>query len=132
VSELPDPDEVRSAATFLEFVVALRATLDEALLTPLPGNWSDERGHWSNWTLASYIEGMASWIADVGRLPLDRESEAVWSVLIPAHGTREGGEAELLQYLTDVASWASDARVASADEPWHAAAEAMTAAVVYE
>jgi hypothetical protein len=112
------------------FVVALLGTLDEALSIPLPNTWSDQRGHWTNWTLASYIDGMASWIADAGRLPLDRESEAIWSTLLPTDGIWDGGEAELRQYLTHVASWASHTPATS--EPWRAAAQAMIAAVMYE
>jgi hypothetical protein len=129
--DVPNPDDVATAESFIAFVVALRASLDHALTIPLQSSWVDERGVWTNWTLASFIDGMATWIAAVNRLPLARETQAIWRVLFPVDGIWDGGSEALQHYLDDVAAWAAN-QASSANEPWHEAAEAMAAGVVYE
>jgi hypothetical protein len=123
---------VNSADSFVVFVESLRESLDEALAVPAGSQWDEERGDWKNPTLASFIDGMANRIAAVRRLPLGRETERIWSVLLPTHGIWDGGSEELRQYLDDVASWATTQNMQSTHEPWHAAAEAMAAGVGYE
>jgi hypothetical protein len=130
--EVPDPDSVSSADTFRAFVSALRASLDAALATPLESPWDDQRAGWTNWTLATFINGMASWIAASDRLPLDRDAHAIWDVLFPKHGIWDGGEEELRNYLAAVESWAGSADGRDSPEPWRAAAETMRAGVIYE
>jgi hypothetical protein len=140
---LPDADDVDSATSFATFVAALRVSLDAALAVPLANKWIDVRGDgWVNWTLGSFIEGMAAWIKDAGRLPLSRENHAIWDVLIPMRGAWEtdsreylvdldGSEADFRKYLADVEAWALAAEPTSS-EPWHEAADAMLAGVMYE
>jgi hypothetical protein len=140
---LPDPDDVDSATSFAVFVAGLRASLDAALAVPLANEWIDVRDDgWVNWTLGSYIEGMAAWLKPMGRVPLSRDRHAIWDVLIPTTGAWEferdtylmnvpGGESELRSYLANVEAWARSADP-STSEPWHAAAETMAAGVMYE
>jgi hypothetical protein len=131
LGRLPDPDTVASAETFGQFVGALADSLDEALTIELTSPWDDTRGEWVTWTLSSFIDGIASWIKSSGRLPLDRENQRIWAVIIPAYGIWDGGEDELRRYLVDVQAWAAAVDPADA-EPWHEAAEAMAAAAAYE
>jgi hypothetical protein len=138
---LPDADAVDSATSFVAFVAGLRASLDAALAVPVANEWIDVRGDgWVNWTLGSYIEGMAAWLKPMGRVPLSRDQHAIWDVLIPISGAWEfeprtyltdlaGGEGELRTYLANIEAWA---RSADPSEPWHAAAQAMVAGAVYE
>jgi hypothetical protein len=130
--QVPYPDDVVSADSFAAFVVALRASLDHALTIPLTSPYAYDRGGWTNWTLASFIDGMANWIRAVHRLPLARDSQTIWTVLFPVSGIWNGGSDELRQYLDDVAAWAASTTASSLDEPWHEAAEAMAAGAVFE
>jgi len=105
--------------------------MDTALDEPIP-RWDGDRGGWTNWTLTAFIDGMASWIGDAGRWPLDREAHQIWGVVLPAFGIWDGGSPELQQYLRDVETWSADAARTGLSEPWHEAAEALRAGVQYE
>lgn len=130
--DLPDPESVTTAHTFRAFVGDLRASLELALATPVISPWDDLRAGWTNWTLASYVDGMARWIAAAGRLPLDRDGESIWDALIPTEGIWDGGEDELRQYLVAIEAWAGSAAERGDLQPWHDAAQAMRIAVGYE
>src|SRR5688500_11746048 len=117
MANLPNADTVDSGASFVAYVSALRSSLDAALGEPIP-RWDGERGGWTNWTRASFIDGMASWICDAGRLPLDREAHEIWGVVLPAFGIWNGGSPELQQYLRDVEAWAIEAVSSGRSEPW--------------
>jgi hypothetical protein len=56
---IPDPDNVNSGQTFVAFIRALRASLDQALAMPMTNEWDDWRGGWLNRDLAGFINGMA-------------------------------------------------------------------------
>jgi hypothetical protein len=130
MSGLPDPDDVNSAESFVAYIKALRTSLDEALAMPMTDRFEDWRGGWLNSDLAGFIAGMANWIHSAGRLPLSRDQHTIWDIVIPAYGIWDGGEPELRQYLADVEAWAVSAT--DRPEPWHEAAEAMSAAITYE
>jgi hypothetical protein len=130
-ASLPDPDAVDSAETFNRFVVALAESLQEALRIEPTSKWQDSRGEWVNWTLSSFVVGMASWIKSAGRLPLDRDRHQIWAAIIPTHGIWDGSTEDLSEYLARVQGWASAVDRADA-EPWREAAEAMYAGASYE